>query len=251
MVEYNKWFPFETCKENISNNLDACNVFCFSHAGGSASTYRKWTLEFEGVNFICVELPGIGTRRNEKFIIDFDLIVKSLAHSIEKKVKDRDFCFYGHSMGAAIAFFTAYYMLNHNMKLPKKIIVAGRQDPSEENLMEFKTYMDDNALINELKRYNATPNEVLENEEFLRIIIPELRKAYKLNESFIYAGETISIPIIAHSGKYDSEANYEIMSKWRKMTTDSFNIREFEGDHFFMFNRGKEYKRELIEDILL
>lgn len=250
-MKYNKWFPFETCRQNILDNSNVCNTFCFSHAGGSASTYRKWTLEFEGVNFICVELPGVGTRRNEEFFTNFDLIVKSLAYSIEKKVNGKDFCFYGHSMGAAIAFFTANFMLNNNMKSPKKIIVAGRQDPSEENLMEFKTYMDDNALINELNRYNATPKELLENEDFLKVLIPELRKAYKLNESFIYSQETISIPIIAHAGKYDNEANCEIMSKWRRMTTDSFKIREFEGDHFFMFNKSEEYKKILIEDILL
>eukprot|EP00828_Plagiopyla_frontata_P040858 TRINITY_DN5657_c0_g1_i6.p2 TRINITY_DN5657_c0_g1~~TRINITY_DN5657_c0_g1_i6.p2 ORF type:complete len:503 (-),score=96.87 TRINITY_DN5657_c0_g1_i6:42-1550(-) len=250
IMEYNKWFPFETCKNNIYNSSDVCDVFCFSHAGGSASTYRKWTLEFKGVNFICVELPGIGTRRNEEFITDFKLIVKSLADNIEKKVNNENFYFYGHSMGAAIAFFTASFMLKHNIKSPKKIIVAGRQNPSEKNLKEFKTYMDDNALINELKRYNATPKEVLENEEFLKIIIPELRKAYKLNESFIYSGDKISIPIIAHAGKYDSEANCEIMLRWKKMTTNDFKIREFDGDHFFIFNNEKEYKERLIKDIM-
>ena len=65
-ARYKKWFPFTTYDLDELNNRDI--VFCFHHAGGSASVYRKWTLKKEKINFVCVELPGKGTRRKERFI---------------------------------------------------------------------------------------------------------------------------------------------------------------------------------------
>lgn len=246
MKNIKRWFPFE----GKHTNLNPKNVFCFHHAGGSAAAYRKWTLGISPVKFICVELPGKGTRRNEEFTEDFNRLVDLLVENIMEKVRDEDFYFFGHSMGAAIAFFTAYKMNQWYGKKPCKLIVAGRQAPDEVNLTEFKTYMGDDALIEELRRYKATPLEVLENKDLLNILIPEIRKDYTLNESFQYADEKLDIPIIAHSGKYDYEADVEIMRKWSDMTNNQFTIREFVGDHFFLFDLGDIYKKQLISDIL-
>lgn len=72
-ARYKKWFPFTTYDLDELNNRDI--VFCFHHAGGSASVYRKWTLKKEKINFVCVELPGKGTRRKERFIENFEELV--------------------------------------------------------------------------------------------------------------------------------------------------------------------------------
>ena len=60
-----RWFPFSTY---ALDDIEHKKIFCFHHAGGSASVYRKWTLEKKKMNFICVELPGKGTRRREPFV---------------------------------------------------------------------------------------------------------------------------------------------------------------------------------------
>lgn len=247
-MERNKWFPFETYKNKV--DLKMKNVFCFSHAGGSAATYRKWTLKKQGINIITVELPGVGSRRKEEFIYDYKDFIDELAIEIQEKSKNCEFYFFGHSMGAALAFYLAKHMQDKNLKIPKKIVVAGRQPPNEENEIEFKTYMDDQALIDELKRYEATPKELLENEEFLNIVIQDLRKAYTLNESYIYNGEKINIDIVAHSGISDFEANNDIMSRWANVTNKDFKIKEFDGNHFFIFNLGDEYEDNLLKEFV-
>lgn len=249
MVEsVRKWFPFTTYGLEDSNYTQM--VFCFHHAGGSASVYRKWTLKKEKMNFVCVELPGKGTRRKEKFVENFSDLVEPLSESIIKAAGNRNILFFGHSMGAAIAFYTADYMKHKYGKCPQKIIVAGRQAPNEENVTEFKTYMDDNALVKELIRYHATPKEVLENEELLNFILPEIRRDYKLNESFIYRGECLDIPLILHAGKKDKEADSTVMRRWSGVTNKEVFIREFDGDHFFVLNMGDEYWKQVNEDLL-
>ena len=225
-------------------------VFCFHHAGGSASVYRKWTLKKEKINFVCVELPGKGTRRKERFIENFEELVGPLVESIINVADDRNILFFGHSMGAAMAFYAAAYMAQNYGREPRKIVVAGRQAPNEVNLTEFKSYMDDDALIKELIRYQATPKEILQNQELLSFVLPEVRRDYKLNESFIYRGECINSPLILHSGVNDIEANKEIMQRWSSVTKKVVRMREFQSDHFFVLNLGNEYWEQLYRDLL-
>jgi surfactin synthase thioesterase subunit len=71
-----------------------------------------------------------------------------------------------------------------------------------------------------------------------------------LNESFVYSNEKINIPILAHCGKDDHEANLNIMKKWSDVTEDTFSLREFEGGHFFTLELGELYKHQLIIDIM-
>lgn len=243
-----KWFPFTTY--DLDNTNIKKIVFCFHHAGGSASIYRKWTLKKEKINFVCVELPGKGTRRKEKYIESFDELVDPLVESIFNVAKDKDILFFGHSMGAAIAFYAATHMSKNYGKEVKKIVIAGRQAPNEVNSTEFKSYMDDEALIKELIRYQATPKEILQNKELLSFILPEVRRDYKLNESFIYRGECINSPLILHSGVNDIEANKEIMQRWSSVTKKVIRMREFQSDHFFVLNLGNEYWEQLYRDLM-
>lgn len=247
-ARYKKWFPFTTYDLDELNNRDI--VFCFHHAGGSASVYRKWTLKKEKINFVCVELPGKGTRRKERFIENFEELVGPLVESIINVADDRNILFFGHSMGAAMAFYAAAYMVQNYGREPRKIVVAGRQAPNEVNLTEFKSYMDDDALIKELIRYQATPKEILQNQELLSFVLPEVRRDYKLNESFIYRGECINSPLILHSGVNDIEANKEIMQRWSSVTKKVVRMREFQSDHFFVLNLGNEYWEQLYRDLL-
>ncbi len=228
-----RWFPFSTY---ALDDIEHKKIFCFHHAGGSASVYRKWTLEKKKMNFICVELPGKGTRRRETFVGDFKKLQEPLCESIVKVTQGKPFILFGHSMGAAMAFYVANYLQNKYNIHPEKLIAAGRQAPQDEDPGEFKTYMGDDALIRELKKYNATPKEILENKELLQFILPEVRKDYTLNESLIYNGERIDTPIYINCGSKDIGATSAIMQHWQSVTTKEFKEKEFEGDHFFVLN---------------
>ncbi|WP_054741846.1 thioesterase II family protein [Cellulosilyticum ruminicola] len=245
-IQNKKVFPFES---KMSRDMEAMNVFCFQHAGGSASSYRKWTLEVLPVKIICVELPGRGMRRREKFIEDFEELTDHLAQEIYTKNNGAKFSLFGHSMGAALAFKVCYKLEKQYGISPSKLIVAGRQAPQKENLLEFKSYMGDEALIAELKRYQQTPEEIFNDNDFLNHILKEIRKDYRLNDSFLYNQEVISTPIIAHAATNDVEATKDIMKNWEQVTQESFSLREFEGNHFFVLD-DQTYLSYLVKDIL-
>lgn len=242
-----KWFPF--CTYDLCDNHTRPVVVCFHHAGGSAAYYRNWTLKKENLNFVSVELPGKGTRMEEEFLNNFEEMKASLCEAINKIVNGRQYAVYGHSMGAAMAFYVADYMVREYDKEPEMLIVAGRQAPDTEDEKEFKSYMDDDALIYELERYQATPAEILEDRELLNFFLPSIRRDYELNDSLQYRGERIGVPIIAHAGTEDEGADGEIMAGWKRMTTSEFELQEFDGGHFFIAPENEKYFKTLVRQI--
>lgn len=244
MNKENVCFPFDDLEEN--KNI---KVFCFSHAGGSALIFRKWLKRDSEIEVIPVELPGKGTRIGEEAITDFEKLTEQLSQSIAKKINNERFYLFGHSMGAIIAFDIASKLEKIHEIKPEKLIVVGRQAPHFPNEDKFKSYMGDEALIDEMKRVNGTPKEFFENEAFLKFMIPIIRNDYKLNESYEYKGEKINIPIIAHSAKYDYEADEGIMSHWSEVTNNTFKLKSFNGDHFFIYDEKMNYYKELIKEI--
>lgn len=242
-----KWFPF--CTYDLKDDNTRPVVICFHHAGGSAAYYRNWTLKKEKLNFVSVELPGKGTRMEEEFVNNFEEIKVLLCEVINEIVNGRQYVVYGHSMGAAMAFYVAAYMAKKYGKAPEMLIVAGRQAPDIVDEKEFKSYMDDEALIYELERYQATPVEIIEDRELLNFFLPSIRRDYELNDSLLYHGEVLRVPIIAHAGIEDEGANRKVMEGWKRMTTSKFEIQEFAGGHFFIAPENEEYFETLVRQI--
>uniref|UniRef100_UPI0034DE7E71 thioesterase II family protein n=1 Tax=Streptomyces flavofungini TaxID=68200 RepID=UPI0034DE7E71 len=101
-------------------DTDAVRLVCFPHAGGSASFYHPLSARFTPrAEVISLQYPGRQDRRKEPCVTDLgtlaDLITEQLL-----ALDERPTVFFGHSMGAALAFETAW-------RLEQKD--AGRDDP--------------------------------------------------------------------------------------------------------------------------
>lgn len=247
MTDCTKWFPFS---KKISLNDDTILVFCFHHAGSSASVYMPWTKKNdEHIAFIPIELPGKGCRMAEDYIFNMDTISSMIAKAISEFADGRRYILYGHSMGSAVAFKTAYELEQNYSNKPLALMVSGRHSACIHFSDRYSTDMDDSALIDELKLMGGTPKEILENEEVLKIIIPFIKNDYKLNETFIYNNEVLSIPIIAYAGSKDHDASFKMMDAWKDVTTGKFSKYEYSGEHFFIFDLGDYYIDVIKNDI--
>ena len=60
----------------------------------------------------------------------------------------------------------------------------------------------------------------------------------------------MDIPIVAHTGSQDYEANAEIMNLWKHMTTNIFQLNLFEGSHFFVTDLGNKYRDIVIQEAI-
>src|SRR6202521_4801574 len=107
----------------------ALKLFCFPYAGGSASAFRSWHLALPREVEVCgVQLPGRANRLLEPAFTCIPDLLEELAPAL-LAVADRPFAFFGHSMGAIVAFELSRWLQRHKEVMPKHLFVSGRRAP--------------------------------------------------------------------------------------------------------------------------
>ena len=94
-----RWFP------SLRSRREALvRLFCFPYAGGGASVYRGWASDLPDFVEVCpVQLPGREGRFREPAFTRLGPLVEALTESL-RPCLDRPFAFFGHSLGALVAF---------------------------------------------------------------------------------------------------------------------------------------------------
>ena len=217
-----------------SNSEARLRFFCFPYAGGTAFTFRKWS-DFlpERVEICAVQLPGRSSRIHEPPFTRISALVPMMAQAIIG-YEDIPMAFFGHSMGALIAFELARYLRKKRNVNLAHLFVSGRRAP-QIPLNEPATHdLPEPEFVETLRTLNGTPNEVFENPELLELMIPVLRADFAVCETYDYAHEPpLDCPITAFGGLND-EVTREQLEAWRKQTAASFSLRMLPGDHFFI-----------------
>src|SRR5215470_223095 len=88
----------------------ALRFFCFPYAGGTAGSFYGWEADLPTDVELCpVQLPGRENRLSEAPLTRMVDVVRKLGQVLPPLL-DRPFAFFGHSMGARIAFEVARHL---------------------------------------------------------------------------------------------------------------------------------------------
>ncbi len=217
------WFPG-------ADKVEGLRVFCFPHAGGGAAAYAAWR-----VPWICpVRLPGRETRSAEAPFERMAPLIDALAGAIEPYTAG-DFAFFGHSMGAAVAFELARELRRRKLPLPKMLIASGARAPQFRRGHVPPPAPSDSEFLEELRRLEGIPAEFLNDAAAMRAILPALRADAALYRNYVYTGEPpLDVPIRAYGGAGDPRIGPEHLQAWAEQTTASFAVRTFPGGHFYL-----------------
>jgi surfactin synthase thioesterase subunit len=213
-------------------------LYCFSFAGGSASTYLPWQAELGPDIEVCpIQLPGRGMRLLEEPYTSFRQLVTMIGQILANECQQdrRPFAFFGHSLGAVVAFEVARFCSMHALPMPERLIVSGCDAPQHPSPSKNLHLLSDDELIEALKEYNGSPPEVLAHRELMKLLLPCLRADFCLSESYEYRSTPpLAIPITVFAGKQDPHISPSDVIEWRKETTAPCRLQWFEGDHFFI-----------------
>jgi surfactin synthase thioesterase subunit len=210
-------------------------IFCFPYAGGTALVFKKWR-DFlpENVQVVPVELPGRGARLQEPPFLSLPVLVEELAGVIWPLL-DKPFIFYGHSMGAIIAFELARSLRRRHGLEPLALFVGGCRAPQTPNSEPATYNLPNNEFIKELIRLDGTPIEVIEHAELMDMMVPLLRADFRLTQTYEYTDDTpLRCPITAYGGLRDYHVARDMLSSWREQTRSKFALHMLPGDHFFL-----------------
>ncbi|RUS95007.1 hypothetical protein DSM106972_091670 [Dulcicalothrix desertica PCC 7102] len=228
------WVTFP--KRNYEASL---RLFCFPYAGGNAMSFRGWekTLEknlFNTVEVCPIELPGRGSRLMEEPFTNFSQLISSLTQALVPYL-DKPFAFFGHSMGAIVCFEVAHLLRKKYSSTPTHLFVSGRNAPQVSIEVEHIHNLPERAFLQELRRLNGTPEEVLENTELMQMLLPMLRADFALVENYVYTPEyPLLCSITAFGGQQDPKISQDSLQAWHQQTTGDFSMHMFPGDHFFI-----------------
>jgi medium-chain acyl-[acyl-carrier-protein] hydrolase len=213
-------------------------LFCFPHAGGTASVYTPWAraLGEWPIEVAAAQLPGRGDGSREPPCADFDALVDQLATLIAH-FSDRPFAFFGHSFGALTAFELARRLRDRGLPRPAQLFVSGAFAPQIPNDGAPLRFIDNDTVFLEAvsARYGGIPRIVLEQADLRVALVPALRADLALTETYAYRGAPpLACPIAAYAGASDPIVSGPRLARWREQTTAEFSWRLFAGGHFYL-----------------
>lgn len=230
-----RWLPHRKRQAKASVNL-----LCFPYAGGGASAYRDWQVAWpERIEVCSLELPGRETRFSEALRSDFQALAVEIAALIEP-LWERPLAFFGHSMGAQLAYETARVARATGHE-PRVLCVSGARAPSVPRRTPPLHTLPEAEFVAQLSELGGTPSEVLAEPELLELIVPILRADCGLVERYVWQpGPELACPILALGGSDDDHVTREDLAAWRTHTTGTYREHVLAGNHFFLHSQRKE-----------
>jgi surfactin synthase thioesterase subunit len=237
---------------NVPASQARMRLFCFPYAGGSAFNFIPWRAALDPSIEICaVQSPGRGARIAEPPIASMPALLKMMAPAITTQHRSLPFAFFGHSVGALIAFELARYLRLHGVGGPERLFMSGCQAPQYRSPTRKLHELPDAAFLEELRNYNGTPPEVLENRELMELLLPTIRADFALAENYIYrSGPLLQTPISVFAGKDDDNKASGQVDGWKRETADDCRINWFEGGHFFIDTARDAVIRQLNAELI-
>jgi medium-chain acyl-[acyl-carrier-protein] hydrolase len=226
----NQWvtFPHPVPGANL-------RLFCFPYAGGNSLIYRAWPFGLPANVEICaIQLPGHGNRLPEPLFNRLTPLIRALASQLSPYL-NKPFAFFGHSMGALIGFELACLLRRESRPQPLHLFISGHRAPHTRDTQKRTFELPEAEFIEELRRLNGTPKEVLDHPELINLMAPILRADFAIAQTYEYVDEgPLDCHLTAFGGLRDIEVAREHLEAWRTYTSAKFNVRMFPGDHFFL-----------------
>ena len=224
-----------------------CRLFCFPFAGGSASAFRTWHSAFPPEIEVCaVQLPGREQRIGEPLFTTLESLVNALI-PVLLPYTDLPFALFGYSMGTLISLELAHRLEREHGLSPEHLFVAARRPPHLPDLDPPLHHLPEDELIAELRRFQGTPEEVLQNRDLMRLLLPILRSDLAICETYRYLDRApLGCPISVFGGVDDPHIKLVDLIAWRKHTARAFTLKLFPGDHFFLFSATSSLTQTII-----
>ncbi|HEY0474886.1 MAG TPA: alpha/beta fold hydrolase [Kribbella sp.] len=209
-------------------------LFCLPFAGGGASRYRDWPKSLpDDVEVVPIQLPGRESRFCEPAIDSVEVLADQLVEGITGYL-DRPFALFGHSMGAFIAFELARRLRRLSLE-PVHFFASGCRAPHLPNRSGNRHVLSDTQFLAALRELNGIPSDLLENADFMDLLLPMIRSDFKLAETYRFSPQPpLRCPVSAFGGRADDEVSDGDLKAWSHHTTGPFEVHLLSGDHFFV-----------------
>ena len=220
-------------------------LVCFPHAGGSAVFFRPWAKAVSpAVEVHTVQYPGRADRLKDPLIRDIDRLSLLIAGAIAPLL-DRPVAFFGHSMGASVAYETARVLQARGTSLVH-FFASSASAPQVRNPRGVSA-MDDEMLVAEMLKLGGTDAELFEDPEMRALVLPYVRNDFEALDLYRpKQGPPLNVPVTALVGDADPDVTPAHIERWAEVAGSSFKSLILPGDHFYLVPQQAAVIREVL-----
>ncbi|WP_170940462.1 thioesterase [Pseudoalteromonas sp. NBT06-2] len=228
-MKKNKWFVIQKPKQNPKARL-----ICFPYAAGNASTYQEWHNNIsDDIEIISIQPPGRANRILEEPIDNMQELVGELLKYASDLTHIPYFLF-GHSLGSRVGYEFTVQLQKLGYPMPMHFIASGSRAP---HLASNKRHIHNLPLkefVIELRKLSGTPEEILQNDELIELLLPLLRADFKIAENYRTKKYLLTCPITVLGGIDDIGVPKDSLEAWGELTHLGVTVLNIEGGHFFV-----------------
>lgn len=218
-------------------------LICLAHAGGSASSYLRWSRFLDpGVELIPLEYAGRGARSSEALFENMDEAVSDLVNILKPWLADgAPYALFGHSLGALVAYELACVLQTKQLLLPDLLIVSGK-NPPHMAMQAQRHLLPEHEFREELESLGGTPRELLKDPAFVEYFLPIARADFKLVETYrLQAGRPkLHTDICTLNGSDDTFVDLGRMEEWGDYSDGEVRHQQFPGGHFYLHEHSEQ-----------
>ncbi len=217
-------------------DAEAPILVCFPHAGGAASAFYPFVDELtERWQLMIVQYPGRECRYSTQLSSSLLQTADEIAGSL-KVYQHRDMVFFGHSMGAKVAFEVAALLSDKPTMLIASCSPAPDIFPKRGPLTDYS----DAALEEYLHSLGGTVTDLLHNKELMELVLPIIRADFKSLDDYTRAVDkrSLDMPILAMVADKDDAVDETLAKPWGHWTNSEFTTLAVQGDHFYFQKQG-------------
>jgi cytochrome P450/surfactin synthase thioesterase subunit len=213
-------------------------VVGFHHAGGSALSLASCPRNLPGdIAFLRAELPGRNPVSGAAPAREIAAILPDLIAAMRAYVLDIErplpFAFYGHSLGALIAFELTRELREQGLTLPIGLAVTSRRAPQCPLSQEALCLLPDDHLKSSLKALGGL-TQIDGKSGWLDSFLGTIRADLAMSDLYEYVpAPPLPCPILAFKGREDPIVSIDELAAWRHQTSVRFDMAEVSGSHFF------------------
>lgn len=221
-------------------------LFGFPGAGAGPNVFRIWKdqlkdeMIFHQISYNS-SLKGTGGY--------CDNMKEAARRSAEEVVslagKDDEIWFFGHCMGASVAYETAV-LLAQEYDIRIRALFFWAFIAPDVPILDGISHWDDEAFANEIYSHGTFPEEFFVNPSILKLFLPKIRADHKLIEEYCDTEHRqLDCPIVGFFGEEDTIVKPEETAGWANYTSAEYRSILLPGDHYYYY----DHQPELIERI--
>jgi surfactin synthase thioesterase subunit len=212
------------------------SLICVPHAGAGAAFFHPWRRLGEVASVWAARFPGRENRIAEPPLTSIHAMADALAASVAT-IPARAMVLFGHCSGALVAYELAVRLARTHPRPAVRLVISSQPAPfglGEPNGVSVAR-MSQPDLVAYLRRLGGTPEGVLANPRLMALMEPILRADLLAAEQYRPAApEILPYDITVVAAMSDRAVSGDSLAAWQRCTNASFEIKWFDGQHFFI-----------------